>query len=1155
MILQFPNVETLRLAMTSGIISPDNLLAPTAYHVAADGQYYLNYSGKLLKKLRDDLSRLNVLASKQHPTDSAMTPAANWLAVLPLSRNVSPLQLAAQTPVLFQMPSATLPIIAAEMLRLGNDRQSFRWIDDAEKSALLRVVGPPYYTLLRAIDADKSTPIRAYVEQAPRIWVELGYHHPLVNSIRVADDQTLLICAPQSWLVLANEPFQDVYEFSQFTLPHAPEDFQDERSTTEITVPLRLVPGDAADIADFWVIAHDGVRQLDSFVRGADERLLEQLLFAVATGPDDREIVVLKTRPSRKSPPILTLNDTIAYKPYSRLPNLYHPVGLRLHPTIRRDVVAKLLAKDREKIVWLSPSDNGTFTPESLPEQAFRSLHEWVEYIIDRDRTPLAEWIDASVFEFDSFACSEATTAKRGPPDKPGRDKKPEVNASEVAARGTRTKVDAKVPSNELPFAEPPQVEVAIAKPPSEWKLRCDELEYAFLENDGRLDDPERIALWPQLAEANAGIGEGRRSEVAICWLNAMWNETAPPTVWLTQWVASESLEYKQKNLEKLLDACLQNEQSTPSDMRQFAAITMRVAADVPIAEWFKTRLGTVQQYLIRFEDRLPIRAVWLTALRLARISGSDVLGLARVRDRLLTRLLDRGLSPEQDLPSFLRYAGLHDAERMRVVREKAQEVFTAARLWANRSLSRGSLNTEAHPTLAYIDLVFSFAFAKLGDAIASRRLMESAKAVLVRENPTDAKMICSTILFNAYAYRIERVIAGKPHTGMLPEPLRDEIERLIAKKMDGETKSSVDPRSMAHYAISRMREQSKILEPQEKLSAHSEFLKHGDELKLALAELPKITDPTAMTKRIRQLYLEGITGKATDESRFLVLHDALPLAARVGQDFTVELLVEVPRAMKYSPPAGTPFSADFLKKQGQLLERAMFYAAHFDRTELIHTLADHFVLYLRKLDDEPRYELVNIVVSQCLRSLKKVGLRDDIDRLLRRIQEEVLRGKTLPQLKALYAGKPNIWVDALQTLLNLAAGWLSFGIAQEADAILEAGRLEILNSSSEIKPLDFSKLCETYIGVLGQCPANVGMAKMVDFFQTINPSRTTNTFTSCSIYSRLHLSMVEAVVTAIVSEDSALGQAGKRWLDEDEHLVRQRIHNDVRNFVAKSGL
>ena len=139
---------------------------------------------------------------------------------------------------------------------------------------------------------------------------------------------------------------------------------------------------------------------------------------------------------------------------------------------------------------------------------------------------------------------------------------------------------------------------------------------------------------------------------------------------------------------------------------------------------------------------------------------------------------------------------------------------------------------------------------------------MESAKAALVRENPTDAKTICSTLLFGAYAYRIERAIAGEPHAGMLPEPLRDDIDRLIAKKMESDTKSSVDPLSMAHYAISRMREQSKILEPQEKLSAHSEYLKHGDELKLALAELPKITDVIAMTLGITfaSLYIPILT-------------------------------------------------------------------------------------------------------------------------------------------------------------------------------------------------------------------------------------------------------------------------------------------------------
>ena len=65
------------------------------------------------------------------------------------------------------------------MLRLGNDRQSFRWLSDGDAGhALLHIVrGPPYYTLLRALDhsdAEKTDSVQAprtYQELNPRIWV------------------------------------------------------------------------------------------------------------------------------------------------------------------------------------------------------------------------------------------------------------------------------------------------------------------------------------------------------------------------------------------------------------------------------------------------------------------------------------------------------------------------------------------------------------------------------------------------------------------------------------------------------------------------------------------------------------------------------------------------------------------------------------------------------------------------------------------------------------------------------------------------------------------------------------------------------------------------------------------------------------------------
>jgi hypothetical protein len=51
-----------------------------------------------------------------------------------------------------------------------------------------------------------------------------------------------------------------------------------------------------------------------------------------------------------------------------------------------------------------------------------------------------------------------------------------------------------------------------------------------------------------------------------------------------------------------------------------------------------------------------------------------------------------------------------------------------------------------------------------------------------------------------------------------------------------------------------------------------------------------------------------------------------------------------------------------------------------------------------------------------------------------------------------------------------------------------------------------------------------------------------------------LHLRIVEEVILALISDDFALGPAGRRWLDDDEFLVRRRIHDDMRRYVAGLG-
>ena len=67
--------------------------------------------------------------------------------------------------------------------------------------------------------------------------------------------------------------------------------------------------------------------------------------------------------------------------------------------------------------------------------------------------------------------------------------------------------------------------------------------------------------------------------------------------------------------------------------------------------------------------------------------------------------------------------------------------------------------------------------------------------------------------------------------------------------------------------------------------------------------------------------------------------------------------------------------------------------------------------------------------------------------------------------------------------------------------------------------------------------------------------NRVANSWTTAPVYSLNHLRVVEEVVLALTGDEFAAGAAARRWLDENEHLVRQRVHADVRRLVAGAGL
>ncbi len=1178
MILFFPDPDTVRLALTSGLVPADVTLAPAAVSADAQGRLYVEPKASLSKATTKVLDRLGVKGSKRHGGET-VREVGSWVELVPLVKEPGTPEIATGTAVLFELPTADeLPALVTEMLRLGNDRQGFRWFADAgsksDTRVLLRVLGPPYYTLLRALDRQAGG-VRAYLERAPRVWVELGWNHPLAAQVKVAEGQFALLTPPNQWLFLDDTPFRDVYDLARFPLPAAPVAWEPVESPEKVSVPLRLTAGNAADAAELWVLRDDPVAQLDALVRDADERLTQRLVFAVAKAADGAPVAVLRTRPSKLPPPPLPLESAVAFKPYWKLPNLFVPVGRRLHPTLRRDAVRRLLADDPDRVVWLHPDGKTGFTPESVPDAAFRSLEDWVDYVIESEQEALGAWIGATRFDFEHFVCTDGGPKPK--PDKPDREPKPKDEPDrEPKPKSDTTKTKgstrAKPKADAAEYVAPTPEAVA----PNEWKLRAKELAEQFLAVEGSLDAPERVTLWPELAAAYSGAGDAA-TDAAVCWLNALWDHAAPPSAWYQAWARSEFPHLAGPIGQADLDAKLKTHTPAVADVRAVVAGFLAVSAARPVPAWLAKTLPVIQKYLEAHEQMLPVRAVWLTAVRLARLAGSDPLGLARARDRLLERLLTGGLNIERDLPGFLRFAGHRDAERLRTVRERVWELHRTVREW----IQNQCVGTPGRPAnkdrivrnLPYVDMMFAFAFAQLGEADTARGLLDASRKELVRPQrvATDIGQfdglvadIADRFLFQAFAYRVEQSLTGKPHAGGLGPALREELEVFRKKGAQAEhavkgPNQSNNPYWQAVYLIERMQREYRLLEPNEIGETYTSAARFNNTFDTDVANLPQIGEPAKLANEVRRLYREGLKGRGVKDTQTRVVHKALALAHRAGESFTLEVLGWVPALLVPNPiqVGNPPTVKDVSNLRGELVERAIVLAAHFGRTDLVSQISRRFTALLSTESDETLFGLVNAAAGRSLRTLRTLGLRDEIDHLLSEMSAVIYRGADLAKVRErhLKGTKPK-WADVLVTLTNLAAGWQVFGMKDRAQPILELARAELLRTGeATFLPQDYAAVACGYVRALGSGDAEHGLKGIAQLLSEMPVGRITNSLTTAPFYSRLHLSVVEEVVWALVSDEFALGPTGRKWLDEDEYLIRKRVHADMARERERGGV
>ena len=1156
MILVFPNFEALQLAIVSATV-PEEILRHPARSGNENELIYVQSECKLSRPAAESLKQLGIKSIRKAKVKLAREVTC-WHQLIPLQRDADSEVIAERTPVLFVTRNEQqLVDLASEMMRLGNDRQSFRYLTDKKthSTALLRVISPPYYTLLRAINPlvsgekgvkESSTVATAehsvaFVEQAGRVWVQFGYKHPLQDQIQAPVGQSVLIQSNGDWEFVDDVPYQDIYKTLETRLPEAPSELVDQPLSKPIEITLRMASAGVTDPAELWVIHEDALGQVESLIANADDKLLSRLSFAVAepgepseagesTESGDSTRVILRVRPSKQAPPVLVLK-AVAMRSYLKLPNLFLPVGKRVHPPLRRDAVAELLAKDKNQITWLypDPSDETgrSFLTERIDDSAFQPLSNWVEYVMDREAKSLKAWSDSFQFEFESFVCDE-DKPKRPKPKRAPKESKRKQSVKEKGTKYSSTKTKDGADETETNETNELQFELTPSKmEKSETQLQLQQLEAQFSELEEPVDGPARREVWVQMAPLNAQLN--RHQDSTICWSNAIWEDSN--TEDCQQWLASEALVSSVANVQpKQLKKIISDQSTRPAEGTLIASYLAVAAQQENAPPFVVANLGAIAEFLQRQEQYMPIRTAWLAWYSLYKLSDGDVLGLARARDRILERLFQNGLTPEFDMPSFLRVKGVSGDDRNRLFGQQIKAIGERVENWVVDPAGVGSTAT----TREYAKLYFAFGLARLGDSAAATSLMESACDTIVgKRDPIHSW------LAEAFVERIGAVLNSEPQQGSFSEDLMTRAESM--ERMD-------------RFKIDRLRQQSRVLEPLERVDPFVRWhQRYADELAKRLSELPEITDREQLKSEIRDL-LKAHEGKTKEHSR--VLTAALQIAPRTGEEFAGSLVDSVLKTVQQSK--------DALEK-ALLMQKAMFVSAHYGRIDAVASLVAEFENSLPKIVEEylqiqvlhnptskETVDTIELLFTESFQGLRKLGMRDEIGRIYSKVAD-LVKTKNPKGAKKRVARNSKVEIDATRPwrlLLCVAGGWYYFGQNEDANKIADSVRNILFES--KLERVEQKNLMCAYIKAVAMAQPEHAQQRISELFQLDADGKPAvanikDNMTTSSHYSISQLAVVETTVLALVSDELSLDSESKRWLDEDEFLVRSRIHRDVK--------
>ena len=1109
--LLFNSEEALRVALTSELIPEKVQRSPATVQRDAES-IAVSAAESIGRRQLTALKKAGVEVKSALPRGGQRRDVSCWAEI------VSPLRVPetelSTALVLFALPdSEALLDLAAELLRLGCDRQelSFRRKKRGEPAALLKAVAPPYYTVARVLDGAEE--LRAFVPAPPgqeRVLIEAGFSHPMVSHLRPDPDALLLIEGDGRFVQLDPGSWTNLYQLLEVQLPGATVAHEQGPAPDRLKVTLRLAPGARQAAPTLWVLGdasaakegevneaevEDPVAVVDRLVQQLPQRVIDQLMFAVATREAEPPLVLLRARHGRGAPPVLDLPAT-AFATWLELDNLFVPADAVVEPPLRRQSLQRLLAADPDAISWLAPRPKRGFELHRVADSAFSPLSDWVDYIVHDSGEALAPWVRSVTFDFEAFESigvewsDGPARSPREPEEEPSprRRRRRRDAAEEVEqAPAEPAALEAAEEEPAEPIYEQPLAAVALI-PVGEQEQALARIEQEFLALAAPIDAPERIQLWCQLGELNARLGRAR--EAQLCWTRALWEVDAATAAPLAaRWTEALS---PLANSASVADLLAEGNPSSAQVQALAAQLTRAALAGETIAA---SALHAAQMWLDSHDDALDVRSLWLARAALSQMVGGDALSLMRTRDRIIGRLA-HGLSVARDVPSFLRFCGSGPGEDgAPAVDQLAAQLEQLLKRVSKTRRKRSPVEAPEQLTRGYVQLVIAHGFARLGRDIRARELVAEATGALPDDDPIHRYLVA------ALSARVAQALEGQPPETPLPAEVSAQLNDL--ERFD-------------RYKVDRLRQASDILEPHERLDPvrgfqHDQSDPRGEEF----APMRAMSDHAALAAAVADVMRTALADGTELETRVRLFDGVMDFFPMLREaDAVPHLTALIERVDDVELP-----------RRCQLLSEALMLAGLFSRGELVHALVDRLTRHSTELGSEHVAE-VGRTLDECLRSLRRIGQRERAAELLAAGAAAISGDST----------------DALVARLQLAAGLADLGQPDAATSAIAAAK-KALGQKTLILP-DRLRLTRAISRTLSYLPPENAFAGLTELAEQL--PQITDSFNTNSHFCLAVIQFVESLVLGYASEELALGQQGRRWLDDDEYMVRRRLHRDL---------